>query len=108
MYPASTQTASSTRGGNGSALGPIPTNAVERATVQSHLGEQERILSELHGSINELESRLSIVLGPVPPNVEAAGKPPTPSSVMACVEQHNRLMIGAIARLRELMNRLEL
>jgi len=72
----------------------------------------EQILSELHGTIDQLEKRLDTVLTPTPPDVARSGSG-TVAPAPSVSHVHGRLQIlndgfqHAISRLRTLGNRIE-
>lgn len=80
--------------------------------IRDGVSNAEQSLSELHGAIERLERRLDTVLRPVPPSTLGSANPGTPvgppcSHVMGRLHILNEGFNGAIQRLNELMDRVE-
>ncbi len=83
---------------------------VERDTVGSALQRQAMSIGDLHGALDELEKRLTPVLGPFPAD-QAAGAgqmPPKPDTIRWTVEEHTGTINIARQRVSRLLDRLEL
>lgn len=103
-------TASARMGGLGLVGGGLADqlNASPKVSVQNLLDEQNSLISDLASVINELESRLSPVIDPVPPQSGSDAKMPSPGTIVGVLSQHNDAVRWQTGSLRSIMKRLHI
>lgn len=85
-----------------------PSGTATRRSVMTAQGEQDKLIIDLHQSLNEMEGYLVKVLrspgGPVP-NEKIAKDP---SSLLEIIDSHNTAIWLATGRISDILSRLEL
>lgn len=92
-----------------------PQNAADTGSgspIRDSVTAAEQILSELHNTIEQFEKRLDTVLTPQPPTPSGIGNAATPQPPISHVRGRLNILnegyIHAMARLRDLMRRIEI